>query len=73
MSSNFAQQNAKSKHMLKMLNLPLKELKLDAKNGGIKGYRSMSKDKLLSMVNTPKQIKEHKTIRDIRKENSNTD
>ena len=58
--------------MLKILNLPLKELKLDAKNGGIKGYRSMSKDKLLSMVNTPKQIKEHKTIRDIRKENSNT-
>lgn len=55
-----------------MLNLPLKELKLDAKNGGIKGYRSMSKDNLLSMVNTPKQIKEHKTIRDIRKENSNT-
>ena len=52
MSSNFAQQNAKSKHMLKMLNLPLKELKLDAKTGGIKGYRSMSKDKLLSMVNT---------------------
>lgn len=72
MSSNFAQQNAKSKRTLKMLNLPLKELKLDAKNGGIKGYRSMSKDKLLSMVNTPKQIKEHKTIRDIRKENSNT-
>ena len=31
----------------------------------------MSKDKLLSMVNTRKQIKEHKTIRDIRKENSN--
>ena len=72
MSSNFAQQNAKSKRTLKMLNLPLKELKLDAKNGGIKGYRSMSKDNLLSMVNTPKQIKEHKTIRDIRKENSNT-
>ena len=36
MSSNFAQQNAKSKHMLKMPNLPLKELKLDTKMEALK-------------------------------------
>ena len=50
-----------------MLNLSLKELKLNAKNRGIKGYRSMSKDKLLSMLNTPEPIKENKSIKDIRK------
>ena len=33
----------------------------------------MSKDKLLSMHNAPKPIKENKPARDIRKENSNTD
>ena len=49
-----------------MLNLSLKELKLIAKNRGIKGYKIMSKDKLLSMRNTPEPIKENK---DIRKEN----
>ena len=32
-----------------MLNFSLKELKLVAKNRGIKDYKSMSKDKLLSM------------------------
>ena len=39
-----------------MLNLSLKELRLVAKNRGIKGYKSISKDKSLSMVNTPESI-----------------
>ena len=56
-----------------MLNLTLNELRLVAKNGGIKGYKNMSKDKLLIMLYTPEPIKEKKTIKDIIKENSNTD
>ena len=42
---------------IKMPNILLKELKLIAKNKGIKGYKSISKDKLLSMFNTPELIK----------------
>ena len=56
-----------------MLNLSLKELKLLAKNRGIKGYNSMCKDKLLSMLNTQRPIKENKTIKDISKEKFNAD
>ena len=56
-----------------MLNLSLKELKVIAKNRGIKGYKNMSKDKLLSMLNTPKPVKEKKTIKNIRKEHFNID
>ena len=56
-----------------MLNLSLKELKLIAKNRDIKGYKVMSKDKLLSMRNTPEPIKENKPIKDIRKENFDND
>ena len=37
-----------------MLNLSLKEL--NAKNRSIKDYKSMSIDKLLKMLNTPKPI-----------------
>ena len=33
-----------------MLNLSLKELKLIAKNRGIEGYKSTSKDELLSII-----------------------
>ena len=40
-----------------MLNLSLKELKLIAKNRRINGHKSVSKDKLLSMINTSKPIK----------------
>ena len=50
-----------------MLNLSLKKLRLVAKNRGIKGHKSMSKDRLLSMLNTPEPIKQNKTIKDIRK------
>ena len=52
---------------MRMLNLLLKDLKLIAKTRGIKGYKSMSKDKLLSMLNIPKPVKENKPTRDIRK------
>ena len=52
---------------IRMFNLSLKKLKLIAKNTGIKGYKSMSKDKLLSMFNTSGSIKENKNIKDIRK------
>ena len=48
-----------------MLNLLLTELELIAKNRGIKGYKSPSKDELLSVTNAPEPIKENKTIRDI--------
>lgn len=40
-----------------MLNLSLEGLKLIAKNGGIKGYKNMSKDKLLGIINAPEPIK----------------
>ena len=73
-SLNVPQNNAKSKHIFKkiaqsirMLNLSLKELKLIAKNRDIEGYKSISKNKLLSIINTPEPIIENKTIQDIRK------
>ena len=47
-----------------MLNLSLKELRLVAKNRDIKGYTSMSKNKLISMPNKPEPIKENKTIKE---------
>ena len=73
------QGNAKSKHLflkrfvqsLRMLNVSLKELRLVAKNRGIKGYKSMSKSTSLNILNRPEPIKENKTIKDIRKENFN--
>ena len=40
-----------------MLDLSLKEFKAIAKIRGIKGYRSMSKDKLLSMLEESEQVK----------------
>ena len=56
-----------------MLTLSLKELELKAKNRGIKDYKSVSIDKLLSMLDKSEQVKETKVIRDIRKENFNND
>ena len=49
------QKNFKS---IKMLNLSLKQLRLVAKNSGIEAYKSMSKNRLLSMLKTPELIKE---------------
>ena len=42
---------------IRMLNLSLKELKLVAKNKGIKGYKRMSDNRLLSILNVPEAIK----------------
>ena len=41
-----------------MVNLSLSELKLIAKFRGIKGYKSMSEDELLSAFNAPESLKE---------------
>ena len=41
-----------------MLNLSLKELKLIAENRGIKGYKSMSEDRLLSALKASQSLKE---------------
>ena len=43
-----------------MLNLLLKELELKAKNRGIKGYKSMSIDKLLSTLDKSEKAKKLK-------------
>ena len=40
-----------------MLNLSLKELRLIAKNRNINGYESMSKDKLLRIINNKRDRK----------------
>ena len=42
---------------IRMLNLSLEQLKLIAKNRGIKGYKNMFKDKLLGILNAPEPIK----------------
>ena len=46
-----------------MIYLSLKESRQVAKNRGIKGYKSISKDKLLILLNTPEPIKDNKTIK----------
>ena len=76
-------QCAKCKHIKKLSivksvtkrvsNLSLEDLELQVKSRGIKGYKSMSIDKLFSILDAPQRIKENKPIRDIRKENPNTD
>ena len=66
-------------HSIKILNLSLKELKLIAEIRGIKGYKSMSEDRLLSALNASESVKIpdtaniNKTIREIRKENCDED
>ena len=53
-----------------MLDLSLDELKLVAKSRGIKGYNSMSKERLLSALSKPKLIKnnfDNKRLKEIRK------
>ena len=66
-----------------MLNLSLNELKLIAKSRGIKGYKSMPEDRLLSSLNAWESVKESETmsdpkkinttIREIRRENRDED
>ena len=58
-----------------MVNLSLKELELIAKNRDIKEYKSLSIDKSLSILDKPakaKKNKQTKAIKDIRKENFNS-
>ena len=50
-----------------MLNLSLKQLQLKITNKGINDYKSMSIDKLLSILDASKSIKINKTTKDIRK------
>ena len=50
-----------------MLNLSLNELKLIAKSRGIKGYKRMSEDKLLSALNASEPIRKIKTMKDAKK------
>ena len=54
-----------------MLHLSLKELRAITKISGIKDYKSMSKDKFLSMLDKSEEVKETKVIRDIKKKNVN--
>ena len=49
-----------------MLNLSLNELKLIAKGRGIKGYKSMSKERLLSALNESKSVKSENDFDDER-------
>ena len=56
-----------------MLNLSLKELEVKAENRGIKGYKSISIDKLLNILDASEPIKRTKAIKDIRKENYEAD
>ena len=56
-----------------MLDLSLKELRAIAKIRSINDYKSMSKDKLLSLFDKSEQIKKTKTARDIRKETFDND
>ena len=68
---------------IKIPNLSLNVLKLVEESRGIKGYKSMSKDRLLSDFNASESVEEsetmpdptkiNKTIRDIRKENRDED
>ena len=50
-----------------MLDVSLKELRAIAKIRGNKHYKIMFKDKLLSILDKPEQVKKSKAIRDIRK------
>ena len=56
-----------------MLDLSLKELGVITKIRGIKDYKSMFKDKLLSILDKSEQVNKTKAFRDIRKENFNSD
>ena len=52
-----------------MLSLSLNELKLITKSRGIKGYESISKDRLLSAPHASESVKENETMPDPTKVN----
>ena len=56
-----------------MLHVLLKELRAIAKIRGIKDYKIIFKDKLLSILDKTEQVKKSKAIRDIRKKNFDSD
>ena len=49
-----------------MLNVSLNELKLVAKSRGIKGHKSMSKERLLSALSKPESVESKKSFDDER-------
>ena len=49
------------------MHVSLKELRATAKIRGIKDYKVMFKDKLLSILDKSEQVKKSKAIRDIKK------
>ena len=50
-------------HSIRMLNLSLNELKLITRGRGIKGYKSISEDRLLSALNASESVKKVTRIR----------
>ena len=58
---------------MRMLNLLLKKLKLITRNRKIKGYKSISNDKLLSILEAWEPVKEKEIIKNMRKKKSNID
>ena len=53
--------------------MSLKEIEQRAKNRGIKDYKRLSIDKLLSILNESEWVKKTKAVRDIRKEKFDSD
>ena len=51
-------------HNIRMLNLSLNELKPIARNRNIKGYKSMSKERLLSALNESESVESAKNFDD---------
>ena len=49
-------------HNIRMINLPLNELKLIAKSRRIKGYKSMSKKGLLNALNESESVESEKNL-----------
>ena len=57
-SKNQLQKNSFFVYSIKIVNLSLNELKTIAKVRGIKGYISMSEERLLSVLNESESVKE---------------
>ena len=53
-------------HNIRIIDLPLNELKLIAKSRRIKGYKSMSKKGLLNALNESESVESEKNFDDVR-------
>ena len=53
-------------HNIRIINLPLNELKLIAKSRRIKGYKSMSKKGLLNALNESESVESENNVDDVR-------